>query len=61
MKIALAYPELFRGALLNAGSDPIGDSGGGCPPMTYLPNFKVRLAWCMSRDRQTTGIFITND
>jgi len=26
MRLALGYPDLFRGALLNAGSDPIGDA-----------------------------------
>jgi pimeloyl-ACP methyl ester carboxylesterase len=31
MRLALAYPDLFRGALLNAGSDPIGD------PLAPLP------------------------
>ena len=25
LRVALAYPDVFRGALLNAGSDPIGD------------------------------------
>ena len=29
---ALAYPDVFRGALLNAGSDPIGGEAG-----IYLP------------------------
>jgi hypothetical protein len=32
MKIALAYPDLFHGALLNAGSDPIGGSETPLPP-----------------------------
>jgi dienelactone hydrolase len=30
MRLALAYPDLFRGALLEAGSDPL---GGGVPPL----------------------------
>ena len=30
-RIALAYPELFRGALLNAGSDAFGDGGVALP------------------------------
>jgi hypothetical protein len=31
LRLALAYPDLFRGALLNAGSDPI-DAGPPSPP-----------------------------
>ena len=30
-----------------------------CRPMTYLPNFKIRPAWYMSRDRKMTGISST--
>jgi hypothetical protein len=26
MRLAVAHPEVFRGALLNAGSDPVGDA-----------------------------------
>ena len=33
MRVALAYPDLFRGALLNAGSDPLGDPASGAPPV----------------------------
>jgi pimeloyl-ACP methyl ester carboxylesterase len=29
---AVAYPDVFRGALLNAGSDPLGDHGVPLPP-----------------------------
>jgi pimeloyl-ACP methyl ester carboxylesterase len=32
MRLALAYPDLFRGALLNAGSDPLGARGAIQPP-----------------------------
>ncbi len=31
MRMALAYPDLFRGALLNAGSDRIGEAGAPMP------------------------------
>jgi pimeloyl-ACP methyl ester carboxylesterase len=34
-RLALAYPDLFRGALLNAGSDPI-DAGHANPPPREL-------------------------
>ncbi|HEX5124864.1 MAG TPA: hypothetical protein VFV97_16595, partial [Rhodanobacteraceae bacterium] len=32
LRVALAYPDLFRGALLNAGSDPLGGDGITLPP-----------------------------
>ncbi|HSS05536.1 MAG TPA: hypothetical protein VLK83_00190, partial [Rhodanobacteraceae bacterium] len=32
LRVALAYPDLFRGALLNAGSDPLGGDGIALPP-----------------------------
>jgi len=35
LRIALSYPDVFRGALLNAGSDPIG-AGGITPPSKEL-------------------------
>lgn len=56
LRTALAYPDLFHGALLNAGSDPIGGGEMLLPPMTYSPNFKIRPAWYMSRDLRMTGI-----
>jgi Esterase PHB depolymerase len=36
MHLALGYPDVFRGALLNAGSDPIGDAGAPPPPPKEL-------------------------
>lgn len=35
LRLALAYPDLFRGALLNAGSDPL-DAGPPTPPTREL-------------------------
>jgi hypothetical protein len=35
LRLAIAYPDLFRGALLNAGSDPI-DAGHANPPPREL-------------------------
>ena len=35
LRLALAYPDLFRGALLNAGSDPL-DAGPPTPPPREL-------------------------
>jgi hypothetical protein len=40
MRIALAYPDLFRGAVLNAGSDPIGGSEALLPPDDLLAQFQ---------------------
>jgi hypothetical protein len=40
MKTALAYPDLFRGALLNAGSDPVGDSEALLPPVELFALFQ---------------------
>jgi dienelactone hydrolase len=40
LRIALAYPDLFRGVLLNAGSDPIGDSGALLPPDDLFAKFQ---------------------
>jgi pimeloyl-ACP methyl ester carboxylesterase len=40
MKVALAYPDLFRGALLDAGSDPIGDRDALIPPDDLFRQFQ---------------------
>jgi pimeloyl-ACP methyl ester carboxylesterase len=44
---ALAYPDVFRGALLNAGSDPIGGEEGIClPPADLFHKFQeTRLVY----------------
>jgi hypothetical protein len=39
-RLALAYPDLFRGALLNAGSDPIGEAGQPLPPRDLFQRFQ---------------------
>jgi pimeloyl-ACP methyl ester carboxylesterase len=36
LRLALAYPDIFRGAILDAGSDPIGDSTSPLPPKDLL-------------------------
>ena len=33
LRLALAYPDLFRGGLLNAGSDPLGNPASGAPSL----------------------------
>lgn len=40
MRLALGYPDLFRGALLNAGSDPIGDAQIPLPPADLMHEFQ---------------------
>jgi pimeloyl-ACP methyl ester carboxylesterase len=42
MHLALGYPDLFRGAVLNAGSDPIGDNPAPLPPKDLLAQFQAR-------------------
>jgi Esterase PHB depolymerase len=33
LRLALGYPDVFRGALLDAGSDPLGNPAAGGPPL----------------------------
>jgi pimeloyl-ACP methyl ester carboxylesterase len=40
LRVALAYPDLFRGALLNAGSDPIGEGDVALPPADLFRRFQ---------------------
>jgi predicted esterase len=40
LRLALAYPDVFRGAILNAGSDPIGAAEIPLPPRELLFRFQ---------------------
>jgi len=40
MRVALAYPDIFHGALLNSGSDEIGDTDIPLPPPDLLKRFQ---------------------
>src|SRR5207302_469453 len=40
MRLALGYPDLFRGAILNAGSDPIGGAEIPLPPRELFMRFQ---------------------
>lgn len=40
MKLALGWPDLFRGALLNAGADPVGRAGTHVPPRDLMLTFQ---------------------
>jgi hypothetical protein len=48
---ALAYPDVFHGALLNAGSDPIGGEAG-----IYLPPAEL-----FHRFQQTRLVYVTGE
>jgi pimeloyl-ACP methyl ester carboxylesterase len=39
--LAMAYPDLFRGAMLDAGSDPIGDAAAPLPPKDLFASFQA--------------------
>jgi pimeloyl-ACP methyl ester carboxylesterase len=55
MRLALGYPDVFRGALLNSGSDPIGDSVVPLPPRDLFLRFQEnsRLAYVTGEDDAT--------
>jgi pimeloyl-ACP methyl ester carboxylesterase len=40
LRLALGYPDVFRGALLNAGSDPIGSADVSLPPAELFRQFQ---------------------
>ncbi len=40
LRLALAYPDIFDGAILNAGSDPIGDATTPLPPRDLFVRFQ---------------------
>jgi predicted esterase len=42
MRVALSYPDVFHGAILNAGSDPFGNAGIAVPPAELFREFQER-------------------
>ena len=40
LRLALGYPEIFRGAFLDAGSDPIGNPDAPLPPRELFQRFR---------------------
>lgn len=52
LRLALGFPDLFRGALLNAGSDPIGDAQAPLPPAELFRQFQdsTRLVYLTGND-----------
>lgn len=51
LRLALAYPDLFRGALLEAGSDPIGTTAIPLPPADLFHRFQ----------QSTRVVYLTGD
>jgi hypothetical protein len=51
-RLALGYPDLFRGALLNAGSDPIGTPQVPLPPQNLFERFQSssRIVYLTGKD-----------
>ena len=43
LRLALGYPDLFRGVILNAGSDPIGNADVPLPPRDLLLRFQTSM------------------
>jgi hypothetical protein len=41
-RVALGYPDIFRGAILNSGSDPIGNTTVPLPPRDLFAQFRTR-------------------
>lgn len=57
LRLALAYPDLFRGAVLNASSDPIGTAAIRLPPKELFLQFqeKSHLVY-VTGDRDTARV-----
>jgi predicted esterase len=56
LRIALGYPDIFRGAILNAGSDPIGNSTTPLPPRDLLARFQETSHLVYLTGDQDTGV-----
>lgn len=55
MNIALAYPDVFDGAFLNAGSDPIGGDKIPLPPSDLLARFQENTRLYYATGAQDVG------
>jgi len=59
LRLALGYPDLFHGALLNAGSDPIGTADVPLPPADLFKRFQesTRIVYLTGeRDEENLAI-----
>jgi len=52
LRLALGFPDVFRGAFLNAGSDPIGDAQTPLPPPELFSRFQeaMRIVYISGQD-----------
>src|SRR5260370_22760343 len=52
LRLALGFPDVFRGAFLNAGSDPIGDAQVPLPPPELFSRFQemTRIVYISGKD-----------
>jgi len=57
LRLALGFPDLFRGALLNAGSDPIGDAQTPLPPAELFSRFQemTRIVYVSGQNDAVNG------
>jgi hypothetical protein len=55
MRLALAYPDVFEGAFLNAGSDPIGTKAIPIPPADLLRRFQENTRLYYATGAQDIG------
>jgi predicted esterase len=62
LRLALGYPDLFRGALLNAGSDPLGTDAPPLPPPDLFARFQesTRLVY-VTGERDTFHLSMDAD
>jgi pimeloyl-ACP methyl ester carboxylesterase len=60
LRLALGFPDVFRGALLNAGSDPIGDAETPLPPAELFSRFQemTRIVYISG---QNDGVNVDKD
>jgi hypothetical protein len=61
LRLALAYPDVFRGALLNSGSDPIGTQDVPLPPADLFQRFQesTRLVY-LTGEQDAPRLSMTN-
>jgi dienelactone hydrolase len=55
LRLALAYPDVFSGALLNAGSDPIGQPTLPLPPADLFERFQTHTRLVFATGLEDTG------
>ncbi len=61
MRLALGYPDLFRGAVLNAGADPIGEGRVPLPPKDLFATFQARTRLIYATGARDGGALAEDD